>query len=138
MAIGIQALIGMMFEPAWERLLSTWVWALVHSVKGSGATTASLQWAHLAAWLPACVLVGWLLAKMHPHHRGPALLSVVVFALLFGAPQLISLIDKSLEHPRFLPQLQVHVAGTITYIGGVLCGALLSAPSRPTAAPQSP
>jgi hypothetical protein len=130
MAIGIQALIAMLLEPAWEHWLTGWVRALARAVQGADATTSSLMWAHMLAWLPACVCVGWLLARMHPEHRGPVVLSVVVFALLFGAPQLITLISRSLDHPRFLNQLQIHVAGTMTYVGGVLCGAVMSAPQR--------
>jgi hypothetical protein len=128
LAIGIQALIGMLVEPVWEHWLSAQIMEVTQRMWGRAATTSSLQWAHTLLWFPASVCVGWLLATLHREERGAVILAVVAFAILFGVPQLVTLISNSLEHQRFLHQLAVHVVGMTTYVGGVLWGGVISPP----------
>jgi hypothetical protein len=82
---------------------------------------------HMTLWLPASVVAGWVVARLHKHHRAAVVLGLALILGVFAIcnERFYFLVRNSLTHERFVPYLMVYLLGSAVGIAGVLVGGLM-------------
>jgi hypothetical protein len=94
--------------------------------------------------VPASMLLGSigfaasarLVSRLHRPHQTAMVLLFLCLVLVLQLPRLCELVVDALGHPRYLPYLSGHVAGTLVTVFSTLVGGLWRSASRP--APSAP
>ena len=79
----------------------------------------------IVAQAPGAVLVGWVLAKLHMTYRGPAVMTWLLFSVLWNVPRLVRLSARGADDPAqslnaLLNVVEFMVATAAFALGGVL------------------
>jgi hypothetical protein len=85
---------------------------------------------HMALWLPASIVAGWVVARLHSRQRASAVLCLMLAIAGFAIfnERLYFLIRNSLTHERFVPYLVLHLLTPTAGMIGIAVGGLLRRP----------